>query len=164
MLELAAVTSVVGSLTSIVGLSDKIFESWRKFRQSGEVETPPETPPDYYEKIEPAPGGGLAHSAGGDVKIITREELSTRLSPTDQRVVTALEKQMDVLVRQWSALTEQYELTIDPSQKAIFEVKLDDICVKLSRCLLQVTTLLQYLGFQLQDHYGAMRMIAETRQ
>lgn len=163
MLEFAAVTAAVASLTSVVDLADKVFDSWRKFRQSRTIEAPAEAAPDYYEKIAASAGGGLAHSAGGDVKVITREELSRRLGPQEKMVIEALETRMDILVSQWSAITAEYPLVIDAGQRAIYDKKLDRICVDLSKCLVQITRLLQDLGFELQDHYRAMRSIAMDR-
>jgi hypothetical protein len=68
---------------------------------------------------------------------------------------------MKILVDRWSSITEEYEL-VDANQKAIYKQRLEDISSELSSCLKQITTLLLKLGFQLQDHYGAMKMIADS--
>ena len=162
MLEFATATAAIATISSLVKLSDSIFDTWKKFKETRDVKKSDRD--SFYEKIETTKDNdALIHSTDGrSAKKVTREELSKLLDANDAKVIGAIEKKMRILVGKWSAITEDYEL-VDANQKAIYKQRLDDICIELSSCLLQIAKLLERLGFALQDHYSAMKMIAETR-
>jgi hypothetical protein len=93
MIEVAAATAVVGLASSIVTLADKIWDSWKKYRETGVVTQPNGI--DHGETIRATPGNtALVHTSyGHTARQITREELAKVLSEDDYDYLRALEKQ-----------------------------------------------------------------------
>lgn len=162
MIEIAAASAAIGAITSSVELVDKVYDTWVKFRESGEVEKI--TTKDHFEIVTSSDGGkSLVHMSNGVIaKKITREQLADVLERTDLMVLEALEKKMELLVAKWSSITSAFE-TLTPAQQGASRIQLDDICVDLSKCLSQTMLFLEKLGFELNDHYASVKMIAETR-
>lgn len=161
MIDPGSATLAITTISSAVGLVDKVFDTWAKFRRTGEVKVA--APSDHYEKIAATPNGdSLVHTTDGDVaNIVTRDQLASRLTRAELTVLEAIEKRMDFLVAQWSEITSAFE-TLTPAQKGVSKVQLNDICRELSNCLSTIMSMLETVGFQLQDHYGAVKMIAQA--
>ncbi len=162
MVDPATAAIAIKTISSAVGLVDKVYDTWAKFRATGEVDNSP--PREHYEKIETsASGDALVHTTNGQVaKEITREELAEVLTRQELTVLEAIEKKMEMLVSKWSQITAKFE-TLTPAQQGVSKIELDDICADLSKCLGQVMQLLENIGFILQDHYGDVKMIAASR-
>ena len=162
MIDIAAASAAISTISSAVKLVDTVYDTWKKFRETGKVEASGKV--DHYEKITKSEtGDALVHSTDGHVaKEVTREELAKILGKNELSVLNALEKKMEILVAKWSGITEKFEL-LTPSQQGASKVELSDICDELAVCLDQIMTMLESIGFQLQDHYGAIKMIAAQR-
>ena len=159
MLDIAAASAVISTLSSAMGLADKVYDTYHKFMHSGEVAAP--DPHPHSEEIAASPSGdALVHQDNGHVvRTVTRDDLRTQLGALDAQVIEAIEQKMEILVARWSEITKEYEL-VDADQKAKYNVRLTQIAKELSASLSTIFAILDRLGFQLHDHYAALRHIA----
>jgi len=84
------------------------------------------------------------------------------LSATDVRLIKALEKRMEINVSIWTKIVEEIELETNIASKARYELQLDALKEKIGSDLNGILKFVERLGFNLQDHYGAARTIAEN--
>lgn len=162
VLDLATAGAAISALSSLVGLADKVADSWIEFKTSRKISSQPSD--SHGEKIAATHNNtALVHSLNGVAsKTVTRDELSKHLDKTDLDHLEALEKRMKILTKQWNDITRGIELETNLQNKSTYEMQLDEIKDKIGDILQQVFRFLDTLGFQLQDHYGAMRSIART--
>ncbi len=117
MLDLAAATAAIGVISSVVGLSDKVWDSWSKFKRDRTIST--EQRQDHGEKIQArANDSELVHQLGGaDSKVVTRDDLANMLDDQDLEFLKALEARMTQLTRKWTAITREIELAVDTQEE-----------------------------------------------
>ena len=159
MIDIAAAVSVINVISSAVGLADKIYNSFMKYADSGEIER--SEPSQHSEKIEADKDNiNLIHSLDGQPsKVITREDIQEKLDDMEVSLLEALELKMNIKTKQWINITKEYEFST-PAQKATYEEQLKILKREIGDLLKEIFKFLNRLGFQLQDHYGAMQHIA----
>ncbi len=160
MIDIAAATAAIGTISSVVDLSDKVWNSWLNFKSHRTISTNQQQ--DHGEKISARAGDKeLVHSSGGiESKVVTREELAANLTQQDLDFLEALETRMTHLTRKWTVITSEIELTVDAQIRSTYELQLEDLAGKIGQILKQITDFLSDLGFSLLDHYSAMRSIS----
>lgn len=163
MIDIATASAVIGTLSSAMGLADKVYDTFHKFMHSGEVA--PADSRTHSEEIAASPSGdALVHQDNGHVvRTVTRDDLSAQLAATDAQVIEAIEQKMEILVTRWSEITKEYAL-VDANERAKYKVRLSQIAKELSASLTAIFAILDRLGFQLHDHYASLRHIAATGQ
>jgi hypothetical protein len=57
-------------------------------------------------------------------------------------------------------ITANFELTNDEQAKSTYRLQLDEIAARIGDVLKKITDFVAKLGFNLQDHYTAMRAMA----
>jgi hypothetical protein len=163
MIEFAAAVEIIKLASSSVGLIDKVYDSWKKFVESKKVDSKVHA---HYEKIE---GGKqnteLVHTVGGHPKeTITIDQLKKRLNPEDLNYIEALHARMLINERTWNTIVKEIELETNITNKTKYEIQLEQLQKKIGKDLEAILKFIEYLGFNLDDHYGSARFIAERVQ
>jgi hypothetical protein len=163
MIEIAAAIEVVKLVSSSVGLIDKVYDSWSKFVDTKKVDSKVHA---HFEKIEGAnQNTELVHTVGGRPKeTITIDQLRTRLNPGDLNYIDALYTRMEINERTWNGIVKEIELETNIANKTKYEIQLEQLKKKIGKDLDDILKFIEYLGFDLDDHYGSARAIAGRLQ
>lgn len=109
----------------------------------------------YRVKIE-SQGRELVGTVGGKVAgRITADDLETRLSKEDLQLVRTLEASMESAYARWVELYPK-RFTDRPSAQ-----ELDQLLNGMKEDLLKILGFLEFLGFDLQDHYSRIRYLVQ---
>lgn len=87
---------------------------------------------------------------------VTADELAARLGPQERKVLRSYEQSMDALLRQWSRLYPRVEATGGEGTRELTAVR-----AKLAQEFDKALGFIEKLGYQLDDHYLAVREVVQ---
>jgi hypothetical protein len=160
MIEIATAIAVIKGLSTTVGLIDKVYDSFRRFTDTGQAG--PSRTTSYYEGVvSSADNRELIHTTNGQpAQRITAAELAGKLSEGDLRHLRAVERALEINVRLWDEMVAEIPLEPNKLTAARYKLMQEDLAKNVANDLKGVLDFLCLLGFTLQDHYGAARDIA----
>jgi hypothetical protein len=164
MIDIATAGFAIKTIASAVGTVDKLYDVFRKFREGDEVSRPSGKAPAAAAETVTAGDQDreLIHSVRGqETKRVTREDLAKMLNREDLTFVSTYEKRMSDLYGQWVDISQEIELA-SGMQRAQLKAQIGLVADRIAECLRQIFDFLQKIGFQLDDHYRALRQIAGT--
>jgi hypothetical protein len=147
------IPSLIVTATSAVGLFDKIADQVKRFINK---EEPSINPSGYSMKIEKEGESLVKKSKGIVLQRLTASELEKLPEETLIHVKT-LEKSMQNYYKIWSNTYPQLSLIIDPIQKSKIELSLRQEVLLMKNDFERILKFLEDCGFQLDDHYLAIR-------
>ena len=148
MLDVVAAGQAVSAIAGALGVVDKVYSMFMKFRQTGEIENDGNVSQSQHTELISVDNNGtkLIHSVDGKtVQTVTREELGKKLNKTDLTFIVTYEKKMSSLFEQWVEITKDVSL-VDPRTRARHQEQIKAISDDMADCLRQVFGLLSQVG------------------
>jgi hypothetical protein len=163
MIDLVTAGTAIKVAADAIGLMDKISKAYGAFRSQGTVITAEKSAEAELKESVTANNTGTAlvhHINGHESQTITREELSKRLDENDLEYIQVYETKMSQLFKQWAFISKQYE-NAGVGEQAKLKGQLEDTSVKMKTCLNAIVNFVEKLGFELGDHYAAIKAVTE---
>jgi hypothetical protein len=161
MIDLLAASQIASIAGNAVSIIDKMYTQFVAFaKKEGDVEP---HPPSIC--IQDAPLSDALETKKTDGKVlqrITYTELAAKLDPSDLTYIRAREKSLRNYQAQWEAIYPDLSAS-SSDERARLNIKLKNIAQDMSSDLSAILGFLEKrLGVFLDDHYLAVRDIAET--
>ena len=164
MIDLIAAGTAIKVAADAIGLLDKISKAYGAFAANGKVITINQNENSHHgESIKLNDSGtALVHQIGGhEVKAISRDELTSRLSESDLEFIRVYEIKLEQLFGQWAYISRQYE-NAGVGEQAKLSGQIKELSEKMKICLNSILKFTEKLGFKLGDHYLHIREITES--
>jgi len=108
--------------------------------------------------------GIIVNQNNHPIKIITRSQLGSMLSPNDLALVETYEKKMNEYFSYWRTVYSAKDSSPDPLVNAKVDNQLTGLISKMKIELLAILDFLENIGVQLDDHYMSIRMLVRQVQ
>jgi SepF-like predicted cell division protein (DUF552 family) len=160
MVAVEAVLGVISATSAAVSLVDKIADSYLKFR--GKISSVPEE-----HRAEIVASGDnkslLMLSHGVEIQRLTYQQLTARLNEGDLSYIRSLERSINTHKTVWEEAYPQLASESNPVTKAKVRNQLNDVANEMGSDLTKILNFVEKLGVHLDDHYIAVRDIAEGK-
>jgi hypothetical protein len=155
MTDIALITQSIAAASAGVKLIDQISDQVTSFIQKRPWSG---TPSEHRMLIEGEGDRFVEREHGQVVKTITADDLKSL--PEDQlRNVQAFEKSMEAHHKIWASVYPQLATMDSAVQKAKVELQLQGIVQDMKRDFVGILDFLESCGFDLDDHYQAVRYV-----
>ena len=104
----------------------------------------------------------VAQSGGVVTQSVTYDELRGKLDPADMQYISAREQALNNHFTIWTVTYPQLSLMVDPIARAKVQLQLDQLTRDMGNEMTAILGFLENrLGLRLDDHYQAIRQIAQ---